>query len=432
VSQDGGRPAPWTEAERAVLRRARRRVSVPVGLVVTLLVTLVGGIAYARTVQAQHEQVRREVRYVAATGEAGAPPGCTWLFALDDGVVDGGPAPAPAGFPLRGDLDRVAATGSPVERTVERNGTVYLVRTEPRAGGAAIQAVFDERYQLADRRHLLVALGIAELVGLLAAAATGLLVGRTAVAPLAEALGRQRRFVTDASHELRTPITRISTRVQVLAREAEAAQLPAGHRAGLKQLAGTARRLGEIVDDLLLSARLAATAADPGRRPVDLADITERAAAAEVDRAAEGRLAITVVRPGEPLLVDGVDSALRRVVGELLTNAMAHTPPGGRIDVRVGRATAAGLVELTVADTGNGFDPAQADRIFDRFHRGAGGPDRRYGLGLALLNEIVASHRGTIEAAAAPGRGARFTVRLPAAAAAVARTGRTGRPSNVP
>ncbi|MFD0817206.1 sensor histidine kinase, partial [Micromonospora zhanjiangensis] len=140
----------------------------------------------------------------------------------------------------------------------------------------------------------------------------------------------------------------------------------------------------------------------------------ESAVAADADRAAERQLTVTVDRPPEPLLVPGIESALRRAVGELLANAVNHTPPGGRVDLTVSRG-AGGLVELTVTDTGVGFDPGEADRLFDRFHRGPGGHERRYGLGLALLREVVTGHRGTVEAASTPGAGARFTIRLPAA-----------------
>jgi signal transduction histidine kinase len=113
--------------------------------------------------------------------------------------------------------------------------------------------------------------------------------------------------------------------------------------------------------------------------------------------------------------VTGVATALCRVVGELLANAVRHTPPGGRVDVRV--ANAGTRVELTVADTGEGFDQEEAGRLFDRFHRGfqdgAAGAEPRFGLGLALVREVVSGHGGTVEATGRPGAGARFTVRLP-------------------
>jgi signal transduction histidine kinase len=297
-----------------------------------------------------------------------------------------------------------------VESRVERDGTVYLVRTQPRATGT-IQVVFDMRDQLANRRRLLEALAGVELLGLAAAVVTGFVVGQRAVAPLAEALARERRFVTDASHELRTPITQAYTRVQLLVRRAAAADLPADHRAGLDRVAVAVRRLGEVIDDVLRSARLAAGAES---LQVDLAALAEGAVAAETERLGERRITVTVDRPSGPLLVDGIDSALRRAVGELLANAVAHTPPGGRIALTLARSPSDGLVELTVSDTGNGFDPGRADRIFDRFHRGqeplAG---NNSGLGLALLREVVTSHRGTVEAVGHPGHGARFTIRLP-------------------
>ncbi|XVS61213.1 sensor histidine kinase [Actinosynnema sp. CA-299493] len=409
----------WAEAERVVVRRARLRISVLVGLAITVLVAFVGGIAYVVMVRAQEAQVTRELRYNAQFGVPSTPPGCTWLFILDDGVLDDGVLKVPPGFPLHDDLRAVEASGGTVERDLELNGTEYLVLTRRGADGTTAQAVFDTRYQLADRRHLLLALVIAEIGGLLAAALLGLGVGRGTVAPLAEALARQRRFVTDASHELRTPIARAYTRAQLLARWAKAADLPDDHRDSLDALASSIRGLGDVVDDLLLSARLSRRSGDVDGRAVDLAALAESAVATEGDRADERRITLTVHRPTGPLVVTGVETALRRAVDELLANAVRHTPEGGRIDVRLGLRD--GHVELTVADTGEGFDPVEADRLFDRFHRGpgrlggAGGPERRFGLGLALLREVVTGHGGTVEAVGHPGQGARFTLRLPAA-----------------
>lgn len=396
-----------------MVRRARLRVSVLVGLAITVLVAFVGGIAYAVMVHAQEAQVTRELRYNAQFGTPSTPPGCTWLFVLDDGVLNDGVLKVPPGFPRQDDLDAVEASGGTIERELELNGTEYLVLTQRGADDTTVQAVFDTRYQLADRRHLLLALAIAEVGGLLAAAFMGLGVGRGTVAPLAEALARQRRFVTDASHELRTPIARAHTRAQLLARWAKAADLPDHHRDGLDKLVSSIRGLGDVVDDLLLSARLSRQPDGLAGRAVDLAALAESAVATENDRADERRITLTVERPTGPLVVVGVETALRRAVDELLANAMRHTPEGGRIDVRLGLR--GGCVELTVADTGEGFDPIEADRLFDRFHRGQDGPERRFGLGLALLREVVTSHGGTVDAFSHPGKGARFTLRLPVA-----------------
>ncbi|OLR92727.1 two-component sensor histidine kinase [Actinokineospora bangkokensis] len=391
------------------MHRARLRVGGLVAVAVTLLVTLTGGLAYEVVAHAQTDQVIRELRYTADHAVPTQLPGCTFLYF--PGEPGGGALPP--GFPLRADLDAVRASGGAVERSVDANGTTYLVRTQTQAGGRLVQAVFDTRYQLADREHLLVALLIAEGVGLLAAAATGWAVGRRAVAPLAEALARQRRFVTDASHELRTPIARARTRAQLLARRAAAAGLPAEHRDGLDRLSGSLRGLGDIVDDLLLSARMAAGQASADGTDLDLAALTEAAVTAERERAEQEGVVLTVARPPEPLYVTGVQTALRRAVGELLANAVRHTPGGGRVEVSLRRA--AGQVELTVSDTGEGFAQDEAAHLFDRFHRGATGRDRQFGLGLALLREVVTSHRGTVEAVGHPGAGARFTLRFPEA-----------------
>ncbi|AZM59040.1 sensor histidine kinase [Streptomyces sp. WAC 01420] len=388
------------------MRRARVRISLITGAIITLVVTVVGGVTQTAMTHAQNEQVRRELRYGAARGDLDSPPVCTWLFASDVTPL----ANAPAGFPLRGDMQRVRHDGQAVERTVLRNDTVYLVRTQARADGTVVQAVFDMRFQLADRRYLWWALGIAEVLGLIAAAATGVVLGRRAVAPLAEALARQRRFVADASHELRTPITQVYTRAQILSRRAASDDLPAWHRDGLARLAGSAGRLGEVLDDLLLSASLAA---DPARqselRPVELVGLARSVAADELDRVSDRGLTVVVDGPSYPLRVRGVESALRRAVGELLANAIGHTPRGGRITVDL--AHAGGVVELTVSDTGSGFEPSDAARLFERFHRGGAGG--RYGLGLALLREVVEHHGGSVVATGRPGRGARFTIRLP-------------------
>jgi two-component system, OmpR family, sensor kinase len=397
--------------ERAVVRRACLRISVITGAVITLLVTVVGGVAHAVMTHTQDDQVRRELRYGAAHGDLSRPPVCTWLYASGATPL----ANSPAGFPVRADMDRVRRTGEAVERTVRRDGTVYLVRTQVRTDGDVVQAVFDMRFQLADRRHLWFALGVAGVLGLVAAAVTGAVLGRRAVAPLAEALTRQRRFVADASHELRTPITHVYTRAQVLARQAAAEDLPARHRDELAHLVGSVGRLGRVLDDLLLSASFSA---DPERRPerrlVELAAVARSVAEEESDRTRDSGLTVVVNGPPHPLYVEGIESALRRAVGELLGNAIGHTPAGGRIEVSLARA--GGAVELTVVDNGPGFDPAEAERLFERFHRGADGG--RYGLGLALLREVVTDHGGTVAAAGRPGRGARFTIRLPESAPA--------------
>nr|WP_239078112.1 HAMP domain-containing sensor histidine kinase [Streptomyces sp. SID9124] len=371
------------------------------------MVTVVGGVAHTVMVDAQNDQVWRELRYGAMYGDPAKPPVCIWLYAPGAEPLSN----APAGFPFHADLAKVRRTGEPVERTVERDSTVYLVRTQPRADGGVVQAVLDMRFQLADRDHLWFALAVAEVVGLLAAAVTGVFLGRRAVAPLAEALTRQHRFVIDASHELRTPVTQVHTRAQMLVRQAADQDLPVSHRDRLGRLVASTGRLGEVLDDLLLSASLAAGPARRSeRRPVDLVALARSVVAEEADRVRARRLTVVVDDPSHPLFVDGIPSALRRAVGELLSNAIRHTPAQGRIAMALSRS--GGMVVLAVTDTGSGFEPAEVKQLFQRFHRGSG-DGGRYGLGLALLREVVTRHGGTVAADGRPGHGARFTIRLP-------------------
>ncbi|WDZ83878.1 sensor histidine kinase [Micromonospora cathayae] len=389
--------------------RARPRTGLAVGLLVVTLLALVGGLAYAALLHVQQAKIRHELSWAMEHGRPADPTGCTWIFGGASDTGHGGALPP--GFPQHAAIRAVARTGRPQVDQVARNGTVYYVRTQQR-GDEVVQVIFDARFQLAERRHLLWGVSAAAVAVLVAATATDLRLRRRSVLPLTEALDRQRRFVADASHELRAPITRVHTAAQLLAQRTADAEHDAD-RQDLDRLLRTTRRLGEIVDELLLSARLADPAAVT-RPPatVDLAALVVEAVEADAPRAAEHGVTLTVAGAGAPVPVCGVGPALVRVVAELLANALHHTPAGGRVEVRL-RPTGVGQVELAVSDSGRGFDPRHTDRIFDRFHRGPGAGDRRAGLGLALVREVVTAHGGTINATGRPGAGATFTVRLP-------------------
>jgi signal transduction histidine kinase len=218
-------------------------------------------------------------------------------------------------------------------------------------------------------------------------------------------LDRQRAFVADASHELRTPLTSILANLELLEGELDGEQ---------KEMAGSAlrssRRMRRLVGDLLLLARADAGREAP-RSPVDLAAVA-REAAAEASALAPGD-PVSIDAP-EPVVVDGVEDDLHRLAGNLVENALIHTPPGTPVTVSVRRNSGSAVLE--VADRGPGVPPAIRERVFERFARGQGDTARTggSGLGLAIVRAVTDAHGGSVKLGAADGGGARFTVTLPA------------------
>jgi signal transduction histidine kinase len=235
---------------------------------------------------------------------------------------------------------------------------------------------------------------------------------------------RMRRFVADASHELRTPLTSIRGFAELYRQGAvgspeETARL-------MQRIESEGARMGVLVEDLLQLARL-----DLQRpltiTPVDLAEVAgdavHDARAVQPDRPIALHLDESL---SEVPVVLGDEARLRQVVGNLVTNALVHTPPTAPVTVSISDEPApadgtadgddGGVVVLRVADRGPGMAPEDAARVFERFYRAdpsrartAGGT----GLGLAIVSALVAAHGGTVHLDTAPGRGAAFTVRLP-------------------
>ncbi|MFD8499151.1 sensor histidine kinase [Amycolatopsis sp. NPDC059657] len=386
------------DPESRMLSRTRRVLTVQIWAVISLLVAVVGAVAWIVMLDGQHTTARHTIDWSIERGVGTTPPGCVWLFS-EEGRAPA--APVPPGMPLDATWRAVAAAKNPVTERVSMNGTVYTVVTEVK-DGQVVQAFFDEHYQIADRDHLLTALIAAEVLVVVVSALVGHFLAGRAIRPLGEALRRQRTFVADASHELRAPLTRLHTRAQLLARRDSGPEM--------EQLVKGTRELGEVVEDLLLSAQLQASR-HPPLEPVEMGLLAEEAVAGEAPRASERGLRIELHRDERPYLVRGVQTALRRVLTALLDNAIGHTPPGGLIVVRLGVADGQ-HVEISVRDTGVGFEQSDAERLFERFARGEHGDGRRFGLGLALVREVVAGHGGTISAQGVPGDGATFTLRL--------------------
>ncbi|MEV0385138.1 HAMP domain-containing sensor histidine kinase [Nonomuraea sp. NPDC050643] len=399
-----GDPPRRPDPDRRLLIRARRRLTVQVAGAISVVLALVGVLVFCAMLHSQSASAQRDLATAAQHSPVAHPPPCLWLYELrPDGTLHGSPG-APVSLPVHGALYQVAAAGRPETSQVTVAGRDYLVHTR-RRGDTTIQAALDLRYQASERQRLLRTLIWAEVAGLLAALLVGQVVSRHAIAPLGEALARQRRFAADVSHELRGPLTRLHTRAQLLSRRLRGGTDPILLIDEVDQLVTGSRQLGEVVEDLLRSAQLKQLRRPFG--PVDLAVLSAELAVAEDARAAARGVSIEVRcdGPGDHV-VRGVESALRRVISALLDNALGHTSVGGHIWMTL--SSGPGEVRLIVRDDGDGLDPHDTERLFARFE-GAG-----YGLGLALVREVVDGHNGTITADGRPGGGATFTVRLPA------------------
>ena len=271
---------------------------------------------------------------------------------------------------------------------------------------------------------------------------------------------RMRQFVADASHELRTPLTAIRgfaeyyrqrggvehggpERGALAAGSSGSTQIPGGQVRDLpahssaawgpltrvdldrimRRVEQESSRMGILVEDMLLLARL-----DQQRplenRPVDL--LTLAADAVHDARVMAPRRSIDLtVLPGAAPIVLGDEVRLRQVIGNLMSNALIHTPDGTPVEVRIrpgtldeGRGTASPAVILEVADRGPGLTPDQAERAFERFYRADQARGRQTGgtgLGLAIVSALVSAHGGTVTVDTEPGRGAAFRIALPLA-----------------
>jgi two-component system OmpR family sensor kinase len=219
---------------------------------------------------------------------------------------------------------------------------------------------------------------------------------------------RLRRFLADASHELRTPLASIRGYAELF--RMGAARDPEEVEKAMQRIEDEAARMGVLVEDLLTLARLDEVAEAP-HVPVDLATLAEDAVSDARATAPDREIALAA-DAGTTVLGDAFQ--LRQVLGNLLRNALVHTPAGTGVEVSV--ANGDGRVRLEVRDHGRGLPTDDADALFERFWRAEGGRERGRagaGLGLAIVAAIVDAHGGSVGAANAPGGGAVFSVELP-------------------
>jgi signal transduction histidine kinase len=309
------------------------------------------------------------------------------------------------------------AAGGATDRSLEelregRTLAVHAERFKLADGHWYVAMAVADRVEFEDRYALLIAaFAVASLVALGLVTGGGALLARKSTAPVQQAFEQMRRFMADAAHELRTPITVLRARADVT-RQLE--REPAAYVEALADIERDAARMGTIVDELLILAR-----ADAGERAVRrercfLDDVVLDAVHA-AQPLAERRGVRLEVGTLEEAAVLGEPELLRQAALIVLDNALKYTPAGGAVTVTV--SAAGGGRVLAVRDTGVGIAPDVLPHVFERFYRGGPAEEREpgAGLGLAIAQWIADVHGAEIAIHSEVGRGTEVTLRVPAA-----------------
>lgn len=333
------------------------------------------------------------------------------LYLLDDAFRPIKPVTLPQGIQ---DAIRTAAAAQRDYRNLEapdgRELRLYVERFAGGTGTPYVAAVVADRLELEEEyASLFEAFAAAALVALLLVAGGGSLLVRKSAEPVERSMEQMRRFMADAAHELRTPITLLRTRAEVAGGQERE---PARDAATLQAIEREAARLGDITGQLLTLAR-----ADAGEWPVVRSTLyLDDAIAGAVDSAralADQRRVAVEVGAFDEAKIAGDAALIRQLILIVLDNAIKFTPAGGH--VRVDVATQNGRAAVVVTDTGIGIPAEQLPHVFERFYRGDGA--RRQvegaGLGLAIARWIADVHGAQIAIASPPGRGTQVTVTFP-------------------
>jgi signal transduction histidine kinase len=232
---------------------------------------------------------------------------------------------------------------------------------------------------------------------------------RRAMQPVKDSFQRQRTFIADASHELKTPLALVRINADVMKRN------PTDPENGevIEDQLAEIDRMDALLSDLLVLARLDAERLDVEKKPFDLSVIAAETAGRFLTRAAEEGVRLEVEVPDD-LPAYGDPDRTSQILAALLDNAVRYTPKGGTITVS-GRSHDS-LAEASVTDTGPGISPEHLPRVFDRFYRAEEARTRTgggTGLGLSIAHDLAHAQNGELAVESAPARGASFTLRLP-------------------
>lgn len=322
------------------------------------------------------------------------------------------------GIPDMGGAREALANGSAWSTVSAPDGDIRLYSLAVQDDGNNMAVVQVGRSLAEHERQLttlLMTLAVAGGVGLALAAVGGLILTGRALRPIRASFERQRAFVSDASHELRTPLTIIRGNAELVALSPTATLGPDDRR-DLADVVDQAQYLEQLVAHLSLLAR-----SDEGRLPLDKQPVSVQELVHDAARAAEAlsrenSVTVEVSAPGD-VVVLADPLRIRELMLVLVENAVAHTPPSGRITVSA--SVAGNEVAISVEDTGPGIPPEHLPHIFDRFYRADDSRSRSgggTGLGLSIAQAIAVAHGGRIDASNREAGGAKMTVRLPLAA----------------
>lgn len=223
---------------------------------------------------------------------------------------------------------------------------------------------------------------------------------------LDQALVAQRRFIADAAHELRSPLTAVKLQAQI----ANRAENDEERDVALANLAGGVDRAAHLIEQLLHMARLEPSARQMTYAPVALDALIKRVVA-DFSTQADARQIDLGVGRCEPLTLTGQEDSLRMLLGNLVDNALRYTPAGGRVDVEL--AGENGNAVISVNDSGPGIPETEFDRVFERFYRVAGTQASGSGLGLAIVRQVALLHGGGVRLKNRPAGGLAVSVILP-------------------
>lgn len=332
---------------------------------------------------------------------------------------EGAPLINPLNINVSGLLDSEAVAAvigkGPHFETISTEDADVRIYTYPvKAEGETIAIVqagrsLSERDRQVD--NLLLVLVISAGGGLALATVGGLFVAARALRPIRKSFDRQRAFVADASHELRTPITLIRGNAEILT--SDTTTRPPAERESLDEIVTQTAQIERLISDLSLLARMDEGRFDVRREPVDIGQLVGRVTT-EGRQLARGR-SIEFESSSDPgLVIAGDEPQLHQLLLGLLENAIRYTPDAGTISINAHRSGRSAVI--TVRDTGPGIAAEHLPHLFERFYRGdeaRSHAEGGTGLGLAIARGIAEAHGGSIGVTSEFGHGATFTVLLP-------------------